>query len=119
MIAADRVERFLDAVRGLLGDQEHAIVAPVVRELGAEAVENASAQRRQQPLADAIFLGARHVLVAVDDLQLIEPPAQHREHRAHAAAHHQRAPGEGRVAGLVLAVEQRHQKSLRKAPINR
>ena len=35
-----------------------------------------------QPLVDAVFFGARHVLVAVEDLQLIEPPGQHARTRA-------------------------------------
>ncbi len=53
------------------------------------------------------------------NLKLVKPPAQHREHRRHAAAHHQCAAGEGRVAAFVLVVEQRHQKSLLSGPTSR
>ena len=57
----------------LLGNQDDAVIAAVVGELDAEAVEDAAAQRREQALVDAVVLGARHELVAFDDLQLIEP----------------------------------------------
>ncbi len=112
----DAVECGLDAVGRLLGHQQHAIIAPVVGELDAEAVDDAPARRRDQALADAIGFGLRAVLVAVLDLKLIEPPAQHGKDRRHAARHHQGAAREGRVAALVLAVEARHQKSLRIGP---
>ena len=113
---ADRVQRRLDALGGLFGDQQHAIVAPVVGELDAEAVHDAAARRRDQALGDAVVLGLDLVLVAVADLQLIEAARQHREHRRHATAHPHRAAGEGGVAALVLLVEQRHQMSPRDAP---
>ena len=82
---ADGIERLLHAIGRLLGHQQHAVVAPVVGELDAEAVEDAPARRRQQPLGDAVVLGLGHILFAVANLQLIEPSAQHREDQRHAA----------------------------------
>ena len=76
-----RVERLVDAFGRLLGHQQHAVIAPVVGQLDAETVEDAAARRRDQPLGDAVVLGLGHVLVAVADLQLVEPPGQHREHQ--------------------------------------
>ena len=112
-----RIERRLDTPSVACSrHQQHAIVAPVVGQLDAEAVEDAAARRRDQPLGDAVVFGLGHVFVAVEDLELVEPPAQHREHRRHAAAQPQRAAGEGGVAAFVLVVEQRHQKSLRERP---
>ena len=116
---ADRVERLGHAFGRLFADQQHAIVAPVVGQLDAETVHDASARRRDQPFGDAIVLGLDLVLVAVADLELIEPAGQHREHRRHAAAQPQRAPGEGGVTAFVLFIEQRHQKSLAERPTRR
>ena len=78
---ADRVQRLLDAFRGLLRHQQHAIIAPVVGKLDAETVEDAAARRGQQPLIDAVVLGLGHVLIAVADLELIKAAGQNREDR--------------------------------------
>ena len=113
---ADRIQGRFDSVGGLLGDENDAIVPAVGCKLDAKAVDDAASGRWDQPLTDAVVLGLGHVLVAVDDLQLIQPSSEQREDSGHAAAQQQRAPRETRVAALVLAVEQRHQKSLRKGP---
>ena len=47
---ADRVERRLARLGRLFGHQQHAVVAPVVGELDAEAIQDAPARRRDQPL---------------------------------------------------------------------
>src|SRR5438552_2461973 len=59
---ADAIERSLDAVRRLLGDEHDAVVAAVGGELDAEAIDDASAWRRDQMLADAIGFGLDLVL---------------------------------------------------------
>ncbi len=116
---ADGVQRRLDTVGRLLRHQQNAIVAAVVGELDAKAIDDAPARRRDQMLADAVVLGLDLVLIAVLDLQLIEPPAEDREHRGHAAGETEAAARETRVAAFVLAVEQRHQKSLLSGPTRR
>ena len=78
---ADACRALRHAFGGLLGHQQHAVIAPVVGQLDAEAVQDAAARRRDQAFGDAVVLGLGLVFVAVADLQLIEPARQHREHQ--------------------------------------
>src|SRR3546814_5958330 len=58
-----------------------AVVAPVGGKLGAPAVEDAAAARRQQPHADAVLVGQQGVFVGFDHLQVIQPAGQQTEQR--------------------------------------
>ena len=90
---ADGVQRRRDALGRLFRHQQHAVVAPAVGQFDPKAVHDAAARRRHQPLGDAVVFRLDHVLVAVLDLQLVEPPRQNREHRRHAGAHADRTFG--------------------------
>jgi len=68
-----RIERRLHAVMRQFGHDQHTIIAPVRRERLSKTVQHASAWRYQQPFADAVLLRLGKVLVAFDDLKLIEP----------------------------------------------
>ena len=113
------VERAGDAFGGLFRHQQHAIVALVVGQFGAETVKDTAARRRDQSFGNAVVFGLGLVLIAVADLQLIQPPRQHGEHQRHAAAQAHAAARESGVTAFVLFIEQRHQKSLRNGPTSR
>ena len=68
-----------DAALRLLGHDQHAVIAPVAGKRDAEAVEDAAARGREQPLIDAVVFGLVEIVVAVHDLKLIEPPGEHAE----------------------------------------
>ena len=83
--AADLIERGVHAVRHLFRDQQHTEIAAVVGELHAEAIQNAPARRRNQPLADPVLVRLRLELIAFKDLELVQSAAQHGENSRHAA----------------------------------
>src|SRR5213075_331223 len=58
-------------IAGLLGDDDDAIIGPVVGERCAKAVEDAPARRGQKPHVNAVLLSHDRVFVAVEDLQLV------------------------------------------------
>ena len=116
---ADGIECGFDAFQRLLRNQVYTVIAAVGGEFDSEAIDDAAAQWREQSLIDAILIGASHELFAFEDLQLVEPRAERGKHGRNPAAHHQGAPREGRVPAFVLAVEQRHQNSLRNGPTSR
>ena len=67
------------------------------------AIEDATARRHQQTLADAVLVRQQPVAVALRHLQEPQPCRQRAEHTHLDAAHEQRAAGEGAGAISVLA----------------
>ena len=95
--AAERPQRRLD-IAGLLRHDDDAVIAPVVGEGDAEAVEDAPAHRRQQPQIDAVLLGEDRIAVALQDLQLVQAGDQRGAEHPLPRREQGGPPGQQRVA---------------------
>ena len=94
------IEGAFDIV-GLFRHQDDPIVAPIVRELDTESIENAPAPRRQEPQVDAVLIGQHLVLGGLNDLEVVEPADQHSQQRGLAASEQRRAPGKRLVSTAI------------------
>ena len=99
----DRVQRPLQVAR-LLRRQDETVVAAVARQFDAGAVEDGAARRRQQAQVDAVLLSLGAVAVAVEDLELVEAPAERRHEAQLAGGEDRRAAREGPPPPLLLPV---------------
>ena len=106
--AGQGIERGLDATARLLRHDQDAVVAAIAGKGDAEAVEDAAAQGRKQPLIDAIVLGLAAIELPVLDLELVEPAGEHAEDRGHSARQKKGAARERRVAAFRSLVDRTH-----------
>ena len=85
-------------IADLFGDEFEAIIGAVERQWLAAAIDDPAAARRDEAQLDPVFLRCQPVLFAFEDRQIRQPRRQRDADQPHAAAEHERTPGEALLA---------------------
>ena len=101
-----RVERGID-IRDLICDQGDPVVLPVGGQGHAEAVDDATSRRRQQPQIDALLICEGGVFVRLMDLQIIESARKCREQQALTTGDQYRTPRQEFEPPVILLLHLR------------
>ena len=90
---AERRQRHFE-IAGLLGNDNDAVIRPVVGERDTEAVEDPPARRGEKPQIDAVLVGHDGVTILVEDLQLVHAAGEGGAEQCLAAGEQGGSPGE-------------------------